>query len=209
MSRTKTFDALILKSYDVGEADRFLVLFTKEEGRITARARGVRKLHSKLRGHLLPFQRSEVMCTESSSGFLVTGALSKDTDPVKIESFMLAERCTEYLLCLLHDHEPLPEAFEITQNFFVACQKNVPSILPYTIKLLVHLGLLPDREFSNAFGTLSPEAERFLSECLKGDITLEPTLPLTELSKISETCNRIIEEQGHKKLQTEQFALFG
>ncbi|MBU1911666.1 recombination protein O N-terminal domain-containing protein, partial [Patescibacteria group bacterium] len=48
MPHSQTYNSIILKAYDVGEADRFLILFTREKGRMTARARAVRKLKSKL-----------------------------------------------------------------------------------------------------------------------------------------------------------------
>jgi len=44
-----TTEGIILKKRDVGEADRFFSVFTKDFGRIEVKARGVRYLKSKLR----------------------------------------------------------------------------------------------------------------------------------------------------------------
>ena len=54
MAHSESVEAVVLKTYDVGEADRFCIVLTKERGRIAARARGVRKLTSKMGGSLLP-----------------------------------------------------------------------------------------------------------------------------------------------------------
>ena len=56
MPQSQTYEALILQSHDVGEADRFLILFTRERGRLAARARAVRKPKSKMGGSLLPLK---------------------------------------------------------------------------------------------------------------------------------------------------------
>ena len=48
---TKT-EAIVLKTADLGEADRLLTIYTKEFGKIQVVARGVKKLESKLRYHL-------------------------------------------------------------------------------------------------------------------------------------------------------------
>jgi len=48
---TKT-EAIVLKTADLGEADRLLTIYTKEFGKIQVVARGIKKLESKLRYHL-------------------------------------------------------------------------------------------------------------------------------------------------------------
>jgi recombinational DNA repair protein (RecF pathway) len=55
MSHAQTFEAIVLKTYDVGEADRLCILFTRERGRVMARASGARRLKSRLGASLLPF----------------------------------------------------------------------------------------------------------------------------------------------------------
>lgn len=50
--RIFTTTALVLKKTAIGEADRNFLLFTKEMGKIMARAVGVRKLKSRKGGNL-------------------------------------------------------------------------------------------------------------------------------------------------------------
>ena len=64
MSRTRSVEAIILRTIDIGDADRFCILFTKEAGRKGARARGVRKTMSRLGGLLLPFRHLRIDLAE-------------------------------------------------------------------------------------------------------------------------------------------------
>lgn len=52
MVRNLTADAIVIKRRNVGEADRFVTLFTDKEGKMTVRAKGVRAIGSKRKGHL-------------------------------------------------------------------------------------------------------------------------------------------------------------
>ena len=58
-------DAVVLRAYRSGEADRIVVLWTREHGKIRAIAKGVRKPSSKIGGGLEPLAHVEI--------FLATG----------------------------------------------------------------------------------------------------------------------------------------
>ncbi|MDP3061775.1 MAG: DNA repair protein RecO [Chloroflexota bacterium] len=62
MSRPRTYrtEAIVLRQHPIGEADLLLTLFTPQEGKLRAVAKGVRKLTSKLAGHLEPLTRVEL-----------------------------------------------------------------------------------------------------------------------------------------------------
>lgn len=47
--------AVVLKKRDIGEADRLYTVYSKESGKVTAFARGVRKSQARLAGHLENF----------------------------------------------------------------------------------------------------------------------------------------------------------
>jgi DNA repair protein RecO (recombination protein O) len=53
--------AVVLKRMDLGEADRILTLFTRDEGKVRAVAKGVRRTTSRSAGHLEPFTVSDVL----------------------------------------------------------------------------------------------------------------------------------------------------
>ncbi|HLD63554.1 MAG TPA: recombination protein O N-terminal domain-containing protein [Candidatus Peribacteraceae bacterium] len=155
MPRTFTCDAIVLRAYDVGDADRYCVLFTRERGRLAARARGARKLQSRLGGSLLSHQQLRVSLHEGKTGFLVTGAVGSTVDTKQsgaVDTFLRREQISELLLKLLHDEQPLPDVFELTVRFLNDEQSTVKQ---YTEMLLQHLGLLPKER-----GSMTPNEWR-------------------------------------------------
>lgn len=50
--RQTTADGIVLKRRNIGEADRLLTLFTRKNGKITVKASGVRKIHSRRASHV-------------------------------------------------------------------------------------------------------------------------------------------------------------
>lgn len=73
MQQRKT-EAVILDTTDVFDADRSYLLFSKELGKIRARAKGVRKPTSRLTGHLLPFLPIQMELILSGGWYLVVQA---------------------------------------------------------------------------------------------------------------------------------------
>jgi DNA repair protein RecO (recombination protein O) len=57
---TQAAEAVVLRQYALGEADRIIVFFTKEFGRLRAVARGARKLKSRFGGSLEPFNQVQL-----------------------------------------------------------------------------------------------------------------------------------------------------
>lgn len=68
-------EALVLDVEDSAEFDKIVSLYTKELGRVSAKARGARKITSKLNGHLQPldFTRARLM---GENNFQITDALA-------------------------------------------------------------------------------------------------------------------------------------
>src|SRR5205823_2257159 len=60
-SRLYRTPAVILKRMDLGEADRIVTLFSRDDGKIRAVAKGVRRTTSRSAGHLEPFTLSDVL----------------------------------------------------------------------------------------------------------------------------------------------------
>jgi DNA repair protein RecO (recombination protein O) len=72
--RSQRVDAVILRHNDWGEADRLLVLFTSEMGKVRAVAKGVRKMRSRKAGHLEPFSRTTLLLARGRDLWIVTQA---------------------------------------------------------------------------------------------------------------------------------------
>jgi DNA repair protein RecO (recombination protein O) len=71
-------EAVVLRHSDWGEADRLLGLYTREQGKLRAVAKGVRKLRSRKAGHLEPFTRVALLLARGRDFWIVTQAETVD-----------------------------------------------------------------------------------------------------------------------------------
>ncbi len=71
--------AIILSSHPYGEHDRIISFFSDAFGRIEARARGVRKIESKLAGHLEPFISTELLLANGRRWDILAGSRMRDS----------------------------------------------------------------------------------------------------------------------------------
>ena len=148
MPKSWTDEAIVLRTYNVGETDRFCILLTKSRGRLPVRAAGVRRLTSRRAGGLLPLHRVSVTCEAHSFGTLITAASCIDAhsgswcDP---QAFSAAERGVELLLKLTDDGSELDEIFLLTCDFLSACHGPAAAHVAdlFTLKLLMLLGTFP------------------------------------------------------------------
>jgi DNA repair protein RecO (recombination protein O) len=76
--RSYRTQAIILGHKDYGEADRILKVFTFEKGKITAIAKGVRRIRSRKAGHLEPFTRVTLLLAKGRNMDIVTQAETVD-----------------------------------------------------------------------------------------------------------------------------------
>ncbi|HSV86576.1 MAG TPA: DNA repair protein RecO [Levilinea sp.] len=72
--RTLHVEAVVLRHSDWGEADRLLVLYTRQAGKLRAIAKGARRLHSRKAGHLEPFTRVSLLLARGRDLWIVTQA---------------------------------------------------------------------------------------------------------------------------------------
>src|SRR5207244_144969 len=77
--RSYKTDAVVLRSFRLGEADRVLHLYTLDRGRIGAIAKGIRKTKSRVGGRLEPLSHVELVLHEGSGELhTVTGVTLLD-----------------------------------------------------------------------------------------------------------------------------------
>ncbi len=69
-----TTDAIVLKKLDIGEHDILYALYTRDCGKVVARAPGIRKNEAKLRGHLEPLSHTAVRLMTGKYGEKLIGA---------------------------------------------------------------------------------------------------------------------------------------
>jgi len=208
MAHSKTYEAIVLKAYDVGEADRFLILFTRERGKLSARARGVRKLTSRMGGHLLPCQHIAVNLTEGRAGMLVTGAQRKsDVHESALSSFLHSEQGIELLLALLPEDDPHPDIFDITLAFLQHCRcGSADPPLTFTLQLLAQLGIMPGLQHDEYASVLTDEERCFAQECAKGKWMDPSLLSPSSRRTIRTLCDQLIKNHIHRDLRAQHVA---
>lgn len=65
-------EGIILSHYDIGEADKFINIFTKDFGKISLMAKSVRTAQSKLKGHINTGSRVRIMFTGGTKNMRLT-----------------------------------------------------------------------------------------------------------------------------------------
>lgn len=142
-------EAVILRHSDWGEADRLLVVFTREAGKQRAIAKGVRRLHSRKGGHLEPFTRAALMLARGRDLWIVTQAEALDLYP-QIGKDLVKTAHAAYVIELLDRftyeegaNQPLYRLVVETLSRIAATEKLTHAVLNYEIRLLDLMGFRP------------------------------------------------------------------
>ena len=99
--RTYRVEAVVLRRIDFGEADRVLVLYTRERGKLPVVAKGIRRISSRSAGHLELFTRSEIQLARGANLDVVTQADTRN--PFRAVREDLTKTSTAYLIAELAD----------------------------------------------------------------------------------------------------------
>ncbi len=73
-------EAIVLDEENIGELDKFVYLYTEDLGLVRAKAKSVRRITSKLAGHLQPLNFVKIRLVEKN-GLQVVDALTSDRAP--------------------------------------------------------------------------------------------------------------------------------
>jgi DNA repair protein RecO (recombination protein O) len=176
--RTYRVEAVVLRRIDFGEADRVLVLFTRERGKLPVVAKGVRRISSRMAGHLELFTQSELQLAKGANLDVVTQAETRN--PFRAVREDLTRTSTAYLIAELTDaltEEALeqPELYDLlTATCRALCTTDDPRLLAvhFQVQLLdlagfrpvlmqcvvCHIDLIPGKNAFSAFvgGALCP-----------------------------------------------------
>jgi DNA repair protein RecO (recombination protein O) len=156
VARTYTTEAVVLRSFRLGEADRVLHLYTLDRGRVGAVAKGVRKTKSRFGGRLEPLSHVELVLYQGAGELqTVTGAsLLASHDRVRVDPYRLAVGLVglEAMLRLFTEQEANDRAFTALTRFLDALDETTsrstraaldPLALSFQLKLLWLSGYLP------------------------------------------------------------------
>jgi DNA repair protein RecO (recombination protein O) len=155
-SRSYKTEAVVLRSFRLGEADRVLHLYTLDRGRVGAVAKGVRKTKSRFGARLEPLSHVALMLHQGSSDLqTVTGAdLVRPHSPTREDYYRLSVGLigAEAMLRLFSEQEANERAFTALTRFLdvldeipvlTARPALDPLVLSFQLKLLWLSGYLP------------------------------------------------------------------
>ena len=168
MASEKT-EGLILRVTDFSETSRIVVLFTREFGKISALAKGGRRLKG-------PFESALDLLATCQIVFLRKGTSGLDllTEAKLAHRFHPQEReliclyagyyIAELLLGLTEDYDPHPELYAAAQaalQTFSDESTTRMGVLRFELVLLREIGQLPDFETCMACGSQLTEGKKF------------------------------------------------
>jgi DNA repair protein RecO (recombination protein O) len=110
---------IILKRRNIGEADRLLVFLSQERGKQAVVAKGVRKIGSKLAGHIEPLNEVGFFLAEGKGLDIVAGAeVAQDFSGISdsLDRYRAASVLLELADKLLADGEPSREAYQLLRE---------------------------------------------------------------------------------------------
>src|SRR5436190_1966862 len=147
--RTYRVEAVVLRRVDFGEADRVLVLLTRERGKQSVVAKGIRRITSRMAGHLELFTRSELQLAKGANLDVVTQVETRD--PFRGLRDDLARTSTAYLVAelvdaLTEEGAEQPELFDLVVAAFQALETtDDPRLVAahYIVRLLDVSGFRP------------------------------------------------------------------
>ena len=157
MARTSKTEAVVLRSFRLGEADRVLHVYTADRGRVGAVAKGIRRTKSRFGARLEPLSHVELMVHQGSGELgTVTGASLIDSHhAIREEPYRLGVGLigAEAMLRLYTEQEANERAFTALTRFLAALD-DLPSRAParpaldplalsFQLKLLWLSGYLP------------------------------------------------------------------
>jgi DNA repair protein RecO (recombination protein O) len=154
--RTYRTEAVVLRSFRLGEADRVLHLYTLDRGRVGAVAKGIRKTKSRFGARLEPLSHVEVLLHQGSGELqTVTGVeLMRSHRSAREEQYRLGVGLVgaEAMLRLFTEQERNVRAFEALTRFLDLLDDAAPRearsaldplALSFQLKLLWLSGYLP------------------------------------------------------------------
>ena len=132
--RSYTTEAVVLRSFRLGEADRVLHVYTLDRGRVGAVAKGVRKTKSRFGARLEPFSHVELLLHQGGGELhTVTGVSLVDAHrPTREDPYRLSVGLVgaEAMLRLLISARST--LFELSWRSLIISPRPLPSGVPGT-----------------------------------------------------------------------------
>ncbi len=157
--RSYKTEAIVIKRRSVGEADRLLTLYTKHHGKITIRAKGVRRITSRRSPHIELINICMVTLYRGKSlPILIEAQAIEDFSEIKysLEKVGFAYHMCELMDGLCPENQENESVYLLFQRFLYRLQQeqNISeTVKEFEVKLLMLLGFLPKEESLQHFDT--------------------------------------------------------
>jgi DNA repair protein RecO (recombination protein O) len=151
-SRTYMTLGIVLRHYPLKEADKLLVLFTREHGLKRVVAKGLRKSGNRIGGRLEPLRENQIQLAKGRSMDIVAQVESaRRFTPLleDLDRLATALGAAELLMAFLADDEPAPEIYDLFVLLLTALTPaSHPEVLlsAFELQLLELLGYRPELE---------------------------------------------------------------
>lgn len=149
-ARSQRVEAIILKHSDFGEADRLLTLFTREQGKLRALAKGARKPGSRKGGHLEPYSRVRLQLASGRDLYIVSQAEAIEINSGlsnSLESLGYAAYAAELAEKFSLEGEAQPGLYRLlaeTLARLASGEGGQLSVRYYEVRLLDQVGFRPE-----------------------------------------------------------------
>lgn len=161
--RSMKTEALVIGSMRLREADRIVTLYTRERGRLSAVAKGVRRTRSRVGGRLEPFSLVHVVLHPGrSSLYTITGVETVRTFQAVRDALFRMEaggRLLEIVRRLFPEEEENPAVFNLLVRGVAGLGRAADAaeawqvVLATRLKLLLALGYLPELDTCTECGS--------------------------------------------------------
>ena len=151
-------EALVIRSYKLGEADRIVLLFTKGHGKLRAIAKGSRKTKSRIGGRVEPLSHLNVQLWMGKDLHILSQAETIDSNfelRIDLPSIQRAMSILEIVDKLTHDDYPDPTLFDATIRAVrsLANNKSVMYVPAFFLRALQIEGFGPNLDTCRLCGT--------------------------------------------------------
>ncbi|MGB9877785.1 MAG: DNA repair protein RecO [bacterium] len=143
-------NAVVLRNFNQGEADRLVILYTEAKGKLSAIAKGARKPKNSLAPLTQLFAYSHLLLVKGKTFHIITqgrlkhGFLSLIED---MEKFAFASSIVELLDRMTEEEEADKDVFDsLLAHLYVIEKAKDPELIArsWELKLLSHLGFKPE-----------------------------------------------------------------
>jgi DNA repair protein RecO (recombination protein O) len=174
-SHSYSDEGIVLARKNYSEADRIVILFSKNHGRIPLLAKGVRRPTSRKRGHLEIFNYLKFQAVKGKGLDLMTEAETIDNfEAVRknLKKVSLAYYFMEVIGRITHESDPNRELFNLILNYLnrLKTEKKLRNLrLNFLLELLICLGFWPKGKILiNPDGKLEEVIERQINSVRVG-----------------------------------------